>query len=181
MKAASAPSFLGAAGRYVPATEVHEFAVVDAARRPTLEAWVARLVPAAGDWPGAEEVGAAAYVDAAVATAPEARPTVLLAIDQLDRLAAELGRGSFAECPLPERDRILVDVSIDPRFEAAFQQVLELTYEAYYRDEAVCDVMRERTGFDSRLPHLGSAMEPFDQSLLGRVSGLPPHYRRVEA
>ncbi|OJU85052.1 MAG: hypothetical protein BGO11_15655 [Solirubrobacterales bacterium 70-9] len=178
---AADPAFLGAAGSYVAAAEVHEFAVVDAARRPTLEAWVARLIPGAGEWPGAAEVGAAAYVDAAIATTPAARPTVLLAIDRLDRLAAEAGASDFAAAPPEERDRILVDVSIDPRFEAAFQQVLELTYEAYYRDERVCDAMRARTGFDSRLPHLGSPMEPFDQSRLARVAALPPHYREVEA
>jgi hypothetical protein len=167
--------------RYVAASEVHEFAVVDAARRPTLEAWVDRLVPASGDWPGAAAIGAAGYVDATIARAPAARPAVLLALDRIDRLAATAGGPSFAECPPPERDRILAEVAADPRFAAAFQQVLELTYEAYYRDERVCDVMRERTGFDSRLPHLGSPMEPFDPSLLERVAALPPHYRQVEA
>jgi hypothetical protein len=40
--------------------------------------------------------------------------------------------------------------------------------------------MRELTGFDSRLPHLGSAMQPFDERLLDRVSQLPPHYRQVD-
>jgi hypothetical protein len=176
----AADPFLGATGSYVPAAEIHEYAVIDAARRPTLEAWVDRLVPASGDWPGAAAVGAAGYVDAAIARAPAARPTVLLAIDRIDGLAAEAGSPSFAECPPQDRDRILAEVAADPRFEAGFQQVLELTYEAYYRDERVGDVMRERTGFDSRLPHLGSPMEPFDPSLLERVAALPPHYRRVE-
>jgi hypothetical protein len=169
------------AERYVPASEVHDFAIIDAARRPALEAWVAHLVPAHGAWPGAAEVGAAAYVDAAIAAAPDARPPVLLTIDQLERLAADRGWSSFAACPSEDCDRILTAVAADRRFAAAFQQVLELTYEAYYRDERVCDVMRERTGFDSRLPHLGSAMEPFDPSLLDRVAALPPRYRQVEA
>ena len=70
---------------YVAASEVHEYAVIDAARRPTLEAWVDRLVPASGDWPGAAEVGAAGYVAATIARAPAARPTGLLALDRLDR------------------------------------------------------------------------------------------------
>lgn len=173
-------SFLGAAGRYVPASEVHEPEVVDPARLRTLEAWTGRLVPAAGAWPGADEVGAAAYVDAAIATTPAARQTVLRTIDRLDVLAAEAGHPSFAEGPTETQDRILRDAAVDPELAAGFQQVLELTYEAYYRDPRVCDVMRERTGFDSTLPHLGSAMEPFDESLLDRVSELPPHYRQVE-
>lgn len=173
-------SFLGATGRYVPASEVREPEVVDPARQRTLAAWTARLIPAAGTWPGADEIGAAAYVDAAIATAPAARQTVLRAIDRLEVLAAAAGHPGFAAAPTESQDRILREVSTDPELGPGFQQVLELTYEAYYRDPRVCDVMRERTGFDSRLPHLGSAMEPFDESLLDRVAKLPPHYRQIE-
>lgn len=171
--------FLGAAGRYVPASEVRAPEVVDPARQRTLAAWTARLIPAAGAWPGADEVGAAAYVDAAIGTTPASRQTVLRAIDRLDLLAAEAGHLSFADGPTEMQDRFLRDLAAESDLAAAFQQVLELTYEAYYRDPRVCDVMRERTGFDSRLPHLGSEMEPFDESLLERVAKLPPHYRQV--
>lgn len=174
------PAFLGAAGGYVPAAEVGEFAVVDPARRGTLEAWTGRLVPAAGEWPGADEIGAAAYVDAAIAAEPLARPTVLRTIDRLDARAAEEGHPSFAGSPPELADRILTEVSTDPEYAPGFQQVLELTYEAYYRDPRVCAVMQDRTGFNSSLPHLGSEMEPFDEGLLDRVRGLPPHYRQVD-
>jgi hypothetical protein len=177
----AASEFLGAAGRYVPAGEERGFEVVDPARRRTLEAWTGRLIPAAGEWPGADEVGAAEYVDATIAAEPLARATVLRTLGRLDASAGAAGHPSFAESPAEAQDRILGEVAADPELGPGFQQVLELTYEAYYRHPRVCAVMADRTGFDSRLPHLGSEMKPFDESLLDRVRQLPPHYRQVEA
>src|ERR687885_1118304 len=77
---------------YVPPEDVGPFAVVDARRRETLVAWTACIVPGDSHWPSAADIGAAAYVDAVVARAPQVRPVLLRAIDALDR-AAEAAHG----------------------------------------------------------------------------------------
>jgi Gluconate 2-dehydrogenase subunit 3 len=167
-------------GAYVPPEEVGEFAVVDTRRRETLEAWTASIVPGDAHWPSARDVGAAAYIDAVVARAPAVRPILLRAIDALDR-AAEAAEGqAFGACAGERQEELLREfAAVDPS--GAFDLVLELTFEAYYRDRRVCDVMKERTGFDPALPHLGSSMEPFDERLLDRVRTMPARYRGVLA
>jgi hypothetical protein len=163
---------------YVAPEEVAGFSVLDPGRREALEAWTAGVIPGDEHWPSARDVDAAAYVDAVVAQASAVRPILLRAIDALER-AAEAAHGQgFAACDPEQRETLLGEFAeIDAT--GGFDLVLELTYEAYYRDPDVCRVMRQRTGFDSALPHLGSPMEPFDEGLLDRVRSLPPHYREV--
>jgi hypothetical protein len=165
---------------YVAPSEIGELRILDPKRAETLAAWTAQIVPGDEHWPSARDAGAAAYVDAVVSRAPVVRPILLRAIDALDR-AAEAGHGRrFADCPPADQEALLTALAeVDPS--GGFDLVLELTFEAYYRDPRVCAVMRERTGFDPALPHLGSAMEPFDEDLLERVRALTPRYRRVEA
>jgi hypothetical protein len=165
---------------YVEPETVGAFAILDDARRATLEAWTDRVVPGDEHWPSASAAAAAAYVDAVVARAPLVRPLLLRAIDALERATeAAHGRG-FAACAPDEQDALLTALA-EADASGAFDLVVELTFEAYYRDPQVCAVMRERTGFDAALPHLGSPMEPFDERLLDRVRALPPRYRETPA
>jgi hypothetical protein len=165
---------------YVEPEEVGTFTVVDPVRRQALEAWTACVVPGDARWPSARDVEAAAYIDAVVARAPQVRPVLLRAIDAVER-AAEAAHGQpFAACAAEQQEALLRDfAAVDPT--GGFDLVLELTFEAYYRDPRVCAVMKERTGFDSTLPHVGSPMEPFDERLLDRVRTMPARYREVSA
>jgi hypothetical protein len=163
---------------YVAPDEVDGVGVLDADRREALAAWTAGVIPGDEHWPSALDVDAAAYVDAVVARVPQVRPILLRGIDALER-AAEAAHGrSFAACGPAQREALLRELAeVDAG--GAFDLVLELTFEAYYRDPEVCRVMKVRTGFDSTLPHVGSSMEPFDERLLERVRSLPPRYRSV--
>jgi hypothetical protein len=172
-------SGLGSASAYVPASEVGGFVILDEGQRAALEHWTARLIPGDREWPDARQVEAAAYIDAVLAAEPVAS-RVVTALARLEAAAAELCSAPFSDCPPRSQDQLLEELSRDPASADAFTQVLELTYEAYYRDPAVCDVMTRRTGFDSALPHLGSEMEPFDEALLDRVRRLSPRYREAE-
>jgi hypothetical protein len=179
-----APSSEAAAGdfrrhlghAYVPLQDVGEFTVLDAPREAALEAWTARLIPGDEHWPSAADTQAAAYIDAVLARVPAVRPLLLRAIERLER-AAEAAHGTdFAACDEDAQIALLHDLA---ELGGGFDLVLELTFEAYYRDPAVNRAIEARTGFRTALPHLGSAMKPFDETRLARVKTLPRRYREV--
>jgi hypothetical protein len=163
---------------YVHPDDVGAFSVLDGARQECLQDWTAQLIPGDDHWPSARDVDAAAYVDAVVARAPRVRALLLDALAALDRSALERHEAVFASCDRDDQLALVEELSQDGA-RGGFDLVLELTFEAYYRHPRVVAVMKERTGFDATLPHLGSQMQPFDESLLDRVRALPPHYRTV--
>ncbi len=165
---------------YVEQGEPISRSVFDTARRETLQAWIGRLIPGDEHWPSAGELDASSYVDAVVSGTPECRPLALRALAALESGAWERHGCAFGACSDEQKDALLGELSRGAH-QTAFTLVLELTYEAYYRHPLVCEVMRERTGFDSRLPHLGSSMDPFDEASLDRVKTLPAHFREVAA
>lgn len=165
---------------YVHPDHVGAFSVLDGPRQECLEDWTAQLIPGDDHWPSARDVGAAAYVDAVVTRAPQVRSLLLCALSALDSSALDRHDAVFASCDGDEQLALVEELSRDGAG-GGFDLVLELTFEAYYRDPLVVSVMKERTGFDATLPHLGSHMEPFDESLLDRVKTLPPHYRTVQS
>lgn len=163
---------------YVPPEEVRDFVLLSVAQRPVLGAWAERLIPAAGSWPGADEVDAHMYADNCAARSPLLRSMLLRAVDRAEALArAEFAGRGFAECDSGEREQILVTMANDEG--TLFDLVLELVFEGYYRDPRVLDVVEERTGFQVMAPVEGVELEPFDESLLERVKGLPPMLREV--
>jgi hypothetical protein len=163
---------------YVAPEDLDGARVLDPARSEALAAWTASIIPGDEHWPSAREAHAAAYIDATVSRAPATRPLLLNALSNLERAAQAAHGKPFAACDDDERETLLTEFSeVDAT--GAFEMVLELTFEAYYRDPHVCEVMERRTGFRSELPHTGSPMEPFDETRLERVKSLPAHYRQV--
>lgn len=158
---------------YVPPEEVQDFVLLSVAERGVLAAWAERLIPAAGSWPAADEVDAHMYADNCAARSPLLRSMLLRAVDAAERRArAEHGRG-FAECDAGEREKVLRSLAGGPEA-VLFDLVLELVFEGYYRTPRVLEVVEERTGFKVMAPVEGIELEPFDESLLERVKGLPP-------
>src|SRR3984893_15338637 len=90
----------------VPVGEARGFSILDPQRAATLRAWVSSLIPAAGSRPDAAEVGAAEYIDATVLLVPVLRPSLLQAIDSIERVAAAKARRAFAACAPDERERL---------------------------------------------------------------------------
>jgi hypothetical protein len=179
-----APSSAEAAGdfrrhlghAYVEAGDVGPFTVLDPPRAAALEAWTARLIPGDEHWPSAADAHAAAYIDAVLARVPAVRPLLLRTLEMLERTAEAAHGTPFAACEEEQQIALLKELS---EAGAGFDLVLELTFEAYYRDPAVNEAIEARTGFRAALPHLGSPMPPFDEARLERVKRLPPRYREV--
>jgi hypothetical protein len=170
------PSALGAdLGRaYVPPAEVGPFSVLDPGRAASLEALVDTLVPGNEHWPTASAAGAAAYVDATAARVPRLRGPLLRGVDALEgRARGRCGR-PLSECTQAERSALAAELEASER--ELFSLVLELTMEAYYRDPAVLEVVRERTAYDPGVPLRGTGMLPFEPALLDRVRRMPQRF-----
>ena len=151
--------------------------VFDADRAQTLHAWVETLIPADQNWPSAAETDAVGYIEATAFAAAPLRPLLIGSIDAV--VAATIERfgdaARFAALSLADRQQILA--TLEEKSPAGFQLVLELTFEAYYRDERVIEITEHRTGFSMRRAMVGWELEPFDESQLDRVRRLPPRFR----
>jgi gluconate 2-dehydrogenase subunit 3-like protein len=165
---------------YVSPEEVTEFVILSATQQRTLAAWSERLIPAEGPWPSAAAVEADMYADNCAARSPLLRSMLLRAVDLVDREAREAHGAAFAESEEGQRDEVLRDLESGSDA-VLFDLVLELVFEGYYRDPRVLEVVEERTGFKVMAPVEGIEIEPFDESLLERVKGLPPLIREVSA
>ena len=162
----------------VPVGEARGFSILDPERAATLKAWVASLIPAAGRWPDAAEVGAAEYIDATVFKVPALRPSLLQAIDRIERIAAARAHRAFTSCTADERERLLREFEAEDSTDT-FNMVRDFTYEAYYGHPRVLAALEADTGWSSSSPTKGSPMSSFDASRLERVRSLPPRWRRV--
>lgn len=159
-----------------PARARRSRAVLDDPRRRTLEAWVETLVPADEHWPSAAETDAVGYIDATVFTVTSLRPILIHGVDQLEALSHERFDSAYADLSGDKRHDVLKEFeALNP--DRVFELVLELTLEAYYRDERVFSVLAQRTGFSIQRSMKGWPMESFDPSLLSRVRRLPPRCR----
>jgi hypothetical protein len=164
----------------VPVGEARGFSILDPDRAATLRAWVASLIPASGSRPDAADVGAAEYIDATVLKVPALRPSLLQAIDRIERLAVARAQRAFIQCSPDERERLLREFEADDPTDA-FNMVRDFTYEAYYGHPRVLAALEADTGWDSSSATGGSPMSEFDSSHLGRVLSLPSRWRRVTA
>jgi len=128
----------------VPVGEARGFSILDPERAATLKAWVASLIPAAGRWPDAAEVGAAEYIDATVFKVPALRPSLLQAIDRIERIAAARAHRAFTSCTADERERLLREFEAEDSTDT-FNMVRDFTYEAYYGHPRVLAALEAQT------------------------------------
>jgi Gluconate 2-dehydrogenase subunit 3 len=163
---------------YVPAEEVERYLILNDEEAGVLSAWGERLIPAAGQWPSAAEVGAPMYVDNCAARSPLLRSMLLRAVALVRVQASESHGRDFAECSGAEQDEILRALESGGHA-VLFDLVLELVFEGYYRAGPVLEAVERETGFRVRGPLEGTALEPFDESLLERVRTLPRIYREL--
>jgi hypothetical protein len=162
----------------VPVGAPRSFAVLDPARAATLKAWTSTLIPAAGRRPDAATVGAAEYIDETVHLVPALRPTLIHAIDEVERLARSVTGRAFTECSADERENVLRQFQASGDTEA-FSMVNDFTYEAYYGHPNVLAAVEAENGWKGLGPMKGGPMAPFDESRLQRVRKLMPRYRLV--
>jgi hypothetical protein len=163
---------------FVPLDVARDFVVLDADRVAALRAWTAALIPARGDRPSADEIGAAEFIDATAFLAPRIRAALLSAIDELDREARLRFQTTFAACNGESQSQLLQELEAS-RHSNVFAMVRELTYEAYYAHPRVLAVLADETGWQYEVAFSGGVMEPFDEGLLERMKAVAPHYRHV--
>jgi gluconate 2-dehydrogenase subunit 3-like protein len=162
----------------IPVGEARGFSVLEPRRATTLRAWVAALIPAAGNRPDAADVGAAEYIDATVLNVPALRPGLLQAIDRIEALAEAKAHEGFADCSADEREGLLREFESADATDA-FNMVRDFTYEAYYGHPRVLAALEAGTRWSSTSPTHGSPMAAFDASRLKRVRSLPPRWRKA--
>lgn len=152
---------------------------LDKDRAEVMQAWVEALIPGNAHWPSAGQTSAVQHIDAVLTAAPVLRAEVLQAVDVAKAAACQADLPVHSTEFQTELVTILQQLEAAPVTQAAFRTVLELTYEAYYRDPLVRQTVQQRTGYNSNLPLTGVPMEPFDESRLERVKQLPPRFRRI--
>ncbi len=110
---------------------------LDEARWRALEAAQDRLLPSSPGAPGARDVRATAYLDAALAEAdtPAAvRARIRDGADRLDALAREHGAPDFAALQPEARDAVLAEFFDTPEGDRWFDAVMPFTLEALLGD-----------------------------------------------
>lgn len=163
---------------YVAPEEVTDFVILSETQQQALARWAEQLIPESGPWPAADHVDAHMYVDNVAARSPLLRSMLLRAVAVVEREARGRHGRAYAECDAAEREAVLRDLA-GGEDAVLFDFVLELVFEGYYRAPRVLEVVEERTGFRVMAPVEGIELEPFDESLLDRVKGLPPKQRKV--
>ncbi len=163
---------------HIPIGIERGFAVLDPDRAEVLRAWVSALIPAKGERPAADEVGAAEYIDATVFLTPRLRGVLLDGIDAVEQLAQKLAGRRFVEATSPEQLEVLRAFEANDPLDA-FPMVRDLTYEAYYAHPRVLDVLERETGWRYEVAFSGGDLEPFDVGLLERMQNVPPRWRKA--
>ena len=144
--------------------------ILDAARQGILRAWVETLIPADGEWPSAADTPVVEYVDRTISLAARLRQVVLRALDDVDGEAVERHGAGLSALALEQRVALLRWFEDGDRH--VFTLLKELTYEAYYRDPGVLEILERRTGFNNLLPVEGVQLDGYSTAyeLLANVA-----------
>jgi gluconate 2-dehydrogenase gamma chain len=123
------------------AAQAAPYANLTPAEAATLEAVVARLIPADRNGPGALEAGAARYIDGALGQALAAqRPAYAAGLAALEVFSRAQAGDSFAALPAVRQDELLTLVELNqatgftPSSSAFFDLVLGHTFEGTFGD-----------------------------------------------
>ncbi len=136
--------------------------------RERLEALLEALLPGNGTWPGALELDLATEVLERVGMAEGHADSIARVLDALSP--------DFETSTQEQREAVLQPLAGSTDFGAA----LLVAYDAYYVHERVLKLLEERCGYVTRPPQpQGFELEPFDESILARVRGREPFWRKA--
>ncbi|MFN7916879.1 MAG: gluconate 2-dehydrogenase subunit 3 family protein [Vicinamibacterales bacterium] len=112
---------LAFAAHQAPATGAAVAAALTPAQRAVVETLVSRIIPAVDGRPGAREVGAARFIDRALATFNAGQKAAYAAgvADLNRRAAAKQAGATFDRLPPAQQDEVLRDVEQTPFFQMA--------------------------------------------------------------
>lgn len=140
------------------ANQISGQSILSDAQRALLAAMLNRIVPAAGEMPGAGDLGVAGFVESVAAGSTGKRRLLLDGLVQVELAAG----GAFAALAEPAQVAALQSVQASsPEF---FQELVTQTYRGYYTNETVCGALGYRPPNREDYDPL-----PFDESLLEPV------------
>ena len=135
--------------------------ILDDGQRGLLTAALNRIVPAAGEMPGAGDLGIGAFVESVAAASASHRRLLIEGLVQIELAASERGGAFVGLNDAAQIDALSAVEESQPVF---FQALVTQTYRGYYTDETVCALLSyrapSRDGYDPL---------PFDESLLEPV------------
>ncbi len=153
-------------------------AILSDAERALLTAALNRIIPAAGDLPGAGALGVAAVIERTLAISLALRRLFLDGLLQISLATARHAsvNTEFAMLAAEAQDDVLR--AVEQAHPAFFAALIDHTYRNYYADARVHRLI----GWDSRPPQpLGHHLAPFDPALLERQRARLPFWRPVSS
>jgi len=145
-----------------------------AAQRELLVSVLNRIVPAAGAFPGAGDLGVASYLDRVVGQSTALRRLFAQGLVQITLMSQAQYAQPFTMLSEGQRDAVLRQVeTMAPEF---FEVLVTHTYSGYYSHPTIVRLL----GMEGRPPQPhGHHLEPLDLSLLDNIKQRQPIYRQV--
>jgi hypothetical protein len=145
-----------------------------AAQRELLVSVLNRIVPAAGAFPGAGDLGVASYLDRVVGQSAALRRLFAQGLVQITLMSQTQYAQPFTMLLEEQRDTVLRQVETTaPEF---FEVLVTHTYSGYYSHPTIVRLL----GMEGRPPQpRGYHLEPLDLSLLDNNKQRQPIYRQV--
>jgi hypothetical protein len=145
-----------------------------AAQRELLVSVLNRIVPAAGAFPGAGDLGVASYIDRVVGQSTALRRLFAQGLVQITLMSLTQYAQPFTMLLEEQRDAVLRQVETTaPEF---FEVLVTHTYSGYYSHPTIVRLL----GMEGRPPQpRGYHLEPLDLSLLDNIKQRQPIYRQV--
>jgi len=145
-----------------------------AAQRELLVSVLNRIVPAAGAFPGAGDLGVASYLDRIVGQSAALRRLFAQGLVQITLMSQTQYAQPFTMLLEEQRDAVLRQVETTaPEF---FEVLVTRTYSGYYSHPTIVRLL----GMEGRPPQpRGHHLEPLDLSLLDNIKQRQPIYRQA--
>ncbi|MCA1668445.1 MAG: gluconate 2-dehydrogenase subunit 3 family protein [Thermomicrobia bacterium] len=135
-----------------------------------------RIIPEAGDLPGAGDLGIIATIDRNLAAYPSLRRLFCDGLVEIEVESARQSHAGFTGLDGGRQDAVLA--TVERAFPAFFAALIDHTYRGYYMHPHVYQAI----GYAHRPPQpLGHALPPFDPAMLEKQRQRAPFWRRIES
>ncbi|MFQ6028804.1 MAG: gluconate 2-dehydrogenase subunit 3 family protein [Dehalococcoidia bacterium] len=141
-------------------------------QRQLLTAALNRLIPAEGEFPGAGDLGLAAFVERAVSRETGLTRLFIDGLAQIEIAAGRQGSSPFTE--LSPENQVATLKDVEAQFPDFFTTLVRQCYNGYYTNPDVFELI----GYSLPLPE-DYQPKPFDESLLEPQRQRAPFWRQV--
>jgi hypothetical protein len=145
-----------------------------AAQRELLVSVLNRIVPAAGTFPGAGDLGVASYIDRVVGQSAALKHLFAQGLVQMTLMSQAQYAQPFTMLLEGQRDAVLRQIeTMAPEF---FEVLVTHTYSGYYSHPTIVRLL----GMEGQPPQpRGHHLEPLDLNLLENIKQRQPIYRQA--